>query len=304
MCYFLRFVSLAVIVLSLVSPAAAQDAVALVKEGQKLLQSGDAEGAQARFEAAAKANPKSFDAHYALGRVLDLRGRYAAARHHLEEAGALATAQQQKEQVTTAIAVSYAFERKPDSAAASYERIYDPQVAENQLDGAAATANAIARVYLESGDIDKAEEWYRTGFETAKQIPQLKAEELDLWEFRWLHAQARIAARRGTADAAWKHAAAAKAVFDKGSIEDQAPQVPYLMGYVAFYSGDFPRAIKELQAADQRDAFILGLIARAYEKLGQPEQAAAYHQKVLGTSSHNINAAFSRPEAMKYLEKR
>lgn len=290
--------------LSFAAAAAAQDAAALVKEGQKLLRAGDAPGARARFEAAVKANPKSFDAHYALGRVLDMTGRYAEARRHLEEAGSVATAPEQKEQVTTAIAVSYAFERKPDSAAAYYERIYDPQVAGNDLDGAAATANAIARVYLESGNIDKAEEWYRTGFETAKQIPQLKAEQLDLWEFRWLHAQARIAARRGQADLAWKHAADASKIFEKGTIEDQAPQVPYLMGYVAFHTGDFARAVKELQGADQDDAFILGLMARAYEKLGQPQQAEAFHKKVLGSSSHNINAAFSRPEALQYLEKR
>lgn len=282
-------------------PATAQQASDLVKEGQKLLEAGDLAAAQARLEAAAKADPKSFDAHYALGRVLDLRGRYAEARTHFEEAGAIATELERKEQVTSAIAVSYAFERKPDEAAKYYERIFDRQMDASELDGAAATANAIGRVYLESGNSEKAEEWYRTGFETAKQIPQLKSEEIDLWDFRWHHAQARIAARRGNIDAAWKHAAGARAALEKGSIENQREQLPYLMGYVAFYAKDYGRAVKELSAANQNDPFILGLVAQAYDKLGQKDQAAAFYRKVLATSTHNINAAFSRPEARRYL---
>jgi tetratricopeptide (TPR) repeat protein len=282
-------------------PALAQQAAGLVEEGTKMLEAGETAKAQERFEAAVKADPKSFQAHYALGRVLDLNGQYVEARTHLEEAGAIATEPDQKEQVTAAIAVSYAFERKPDEAARHYQRIFDQQMEANELDDAAATANAIGRVYLESGNADKAEEWYRTGHETAKQIPKLKSEEIDLWDFRWHHAQARIAVRRGDVDGAWKHAAAARATLDKGAIPDQRVQLPYLMGYIAFHAKDYQRALKELAVADLKDAFILGLLGQASERLGQKNQAAALYRKVLSTSSHNINAAFSRPEARRFL---
>jgi tetratricopeptide (TPR) repeat protein len=297
-----RFGFVVALAAAVVQPVRAQGVDRLVDEGTKLLEAGESVKAQERFEAAVKADPKSFEAHYALGRVLDLNGQYAEARTHLETAGAIATEPERKEQVTSAIAVSYAFERKPDEAARYYQRIFDRQMEATALDDAAATANAIGRVYLESGNPQKAEEWYRTGYETARQIPQLKSEELDLWDFRWHHAQARIAARRGDVDAAWKHAADARAKVEKGTIEEQRVQLPYLEGYVALYAKDYGRAVKELSAADQRDPFVLGLLAKAHDALGHKGQAAALHRRVLSTSSHNINAAFSRPEARRYLE--
>ena len=57
-------------------------------------------------------------------------------------------------------------------------------------------------------------------------------------------------------------------VLDKGTNEDQRIQYPYLAGYVALYAKDYQTAIAELQKADQRDPFILLLIAQAYEKSG------------------------------------
>lgn len=279
---------------------AAQGPASPLAEGQKLLRAGDLAGAQARFERAVAEDPKSYDAHYALGRVLDLNGAYGAARKQFEEALALAP-ESEREQPLTAIAVSYVFEGRPDDAARYYLRVFDAQSAANRFDGAAATANAIARVYLEAGNLDKAAEWYSTGRETAKQIAQMKAEEIDLWEFRWQHAQARLAARRGDPAGAREHMRQARRVLDKGTNDDQKIQWPYLAGYVAFHTGDYAAAVKELQAADERDPFVLGLIAQAYDKLGQKDRAREYFQKVLATPAHTINAAYSWPQARQYL---
>ncbi len=279
---------------------AAQAGMTPLAEGQKLLRGGDVAGAQARFEAAVAEDPKSYDAHYALGRVLDLSGEYARARKHFEEALALAP-ESDREQPLTAIAVSYAFEGRPDDAASYYQRVFDAQSAADRFDAAAATANAIARVYLEAGHLDKAAEWYSTGRETARQIAQLKADEFDLWEFRRHHAQARLAARRQDPAAAREHMRQARRILDKGTNEDQKIQWPYLAGYVAFYAGDYAAAVKELQAGDERDPFILGLIAQAYDKLGQKDRAREYFAKVLATPAHTINAAYSWPEAKRYL---
>ena len=279
---------------------AAQGPASLLAEGQKLLRAGDLTGAQARFEQAVAEDPKSYDAHYALGRVLDLNGQYALARKHFEDALALAS-DTDREQPTTAIAVSYAFEGRPDEAAKYYQRVFDAQSAAERFDGAAAAANAIARVYLEAGNLEKAAEWYATGRETAKQIGKMKAEEIDLWEFRWQHAQARLAARRGDPAGAREHMRQARRILDKGTNEDQKIQWPYLSGYVAFHSGDYATAVKELQAGDQKDPFILGLIAQAYDRLGQKNRAREYFLKVLATPAHTINAAYSWPRAKEYL---
>ncbi len=177
--------------------------------------------------------------------------------------------------------------------------MFDAQTAAQDFTGAAETANELARIYLESGDLDDAYKWYRTGYETARRKPNMLEAEKDLWDFRWAHAQARIAVRRGKRDEAQKHVAAAKAILDKGGNPDQVRFYPYLTGYVALYAGDYKTAIAELQKADQRDPFILSLLAQAFEKSGDNAQAMEYYRKVLASNAHNPTNAFARPLAKK-----
>ena len=99
-------------------------------------------------------------------------------------------------------------------------------------------ANEAARVGIESGDLDLAYQLYKKGRDLGLQEPDIKPDRKDLWEFRWEHAQARIAARRGDKAEAQKHVAAAKAILDRGVIDkSQAQFFPYLTGYVALYTG-------------------------------------------------------------------
>ncbi len=110
-----------------------------------------------------------------------------------------------------------------------------------------------------------------------------------------------MAARRGQRAEAAQHVAAAKAILDKGKIPDQARFFPYLTGYVALYTGDAKTAISEFQRADQKDPFILSLLAQAYEKAGDKAQAMMYYRKVVAIDTHNPPNAFARPLAMKKL---
>jgi tetratricopeptide (TPR) repeat protein len=142
---------------------------------------------------------------------------------------------------------------------------------------------------------------YKSGYETAQRKPDLTDADKNLWLFRWEHAQARIAARRGKADEAHQHVAAAKAALDKANNPDQARFFPYLTGYVAFYTADYKTAIADLQKADQRDPLILALLAESYEKSGDRSQAMDYYRKVLASNAHNPTNAFARPLAKKKL---
>jgi tetratricopeptide (TPR) repeat protein len=158
-------------------------------------------------------------------------------------------------------------------------------------------ANELARVCLESGDVDAAAKWYRTGYDAGPREPNIKPERKDLWDFRWEHAQARLAARRGNAAEAKKHAEAAKAVLDKGTNPDQAQFFPYLTGYVAFYGGDYQTAVAELQKGNLNDPFILVMIGQGYEKLGDQSKATEFYKKALASNAHNPTGAFARPIA-------
>src|SRR4029079_6723378 len=122
-------------------------------------------------------------------------------------------------------------------------------------------ANRMPCVCLESGDAAQAEAWYRKGFEAGKQDTTNQNSGPELWTFRWEHAQARIAARRGQKAEAATHVAAAKAVLDSGKLpQQQAAFFPYLTGYVAFYGGDYAKAATDLQQAHQNERILMSLL--------------------------------------------
>ena len=285
------------------TPASAKspaDAADFVKQARKLNSEGKQDEALSLYNQALQASPNSVDAHLGAGAALDLKGQYDEARKHFAKAIEVAPPENRNGALRN-MAFSYAFERKAKDAARYEQMAFDSLMNQQKDTDAAGVANELARIYLESGDIDDAARWYKTGYDTAMRQPDLKDSDKDLWNFRWEHAQARFAARRNQKAEAQKHVAAAKAILDKGTNPDQSPFYPYLTGYVAFYGGDYSTAITELQKADQRDPFILVLLAQAYEKSGDKAQATEYYRKVLASNIHNPTNAFARPIARQKL---
>ncbi len=280
--------------------AKTEDAQELVKQGEKLGTEGKTDEALALYQRAAELDPNLYQAQLFLGVTFDLQGKYEEARRHLAKAIDLAS-EQQTVQALRVMAVSYAFERNTAKAAQYEQRAFDQQDKWKQYADAAGTADELARIYLEFGEYDKAWQWYQTGHETAMKIPNLTPAQKDLWQFRLEAAQARIAARRGQKQAAQQHLAACKALIDKADNPDQAQFYPYLAGYVALYTGDYATAIKDLQQANQKDAFVLSLLAQTYDKLGDKAHARDYYEKVMGIYTHNPSNAFARPAARQYL---
>jgi len=287
---------------ALASPpqAGRPDPVALATEGRNLSVHGKLNEALARYQQALALDPKLFDAHYGAGLVLDLQGHYTRARQELTSAIALAPPGA-RDLALEAMGVSYAFQADAAGAAVYYRRLFDRQLERGNLDGAAGTANALGRVYLESGDPAHAREWYRRGYDTAMRQTGLDARAVALWKFRLAHADGRIAVRRGDVAAARRAVATAKAIVDSPIGADQKPDYEYLVGYVDFYAGEYPAAIAALRQANQKDAFILGLLAQAFEKTGDLARAREYYAKVLTVNAHDLQDAFARPLAEKRL---
>ena len=284
------------------SAAAAQessDASALVQKGRRLVAEGKLTEGLTLYEQALAAQPTLADAHLATGIALDLLGRYPDARRHLTQAIDLAPPEL-KANTLGAMAVSYAFERRTSDAAAFYQQVYDLDQAAQRPAGAAATANALGRLYLETGDVKKARQWYQTGYEMARRQPDEPSSQLALWELRWLHAQGRIAAREGDAAAARRHVEAARQLVAKTpALKEEGPVVAYLAGYVALYTGDVATARSELARADQRDPFNLMLQAEAAEKGGDTAAARGFWAAVLTLYGHGLQHALSRPVAQR-----
>jgi len=276
------------------------DALDLVKQGQKLYSEGKQDEALALYLRALQLSPDLYQAQLAAGMALDVESKYQVARMHLDKAIAAAKPEQ-KVQALRTMAVSYAFTRDADHAATYERQAFDLQYADKKFEDAAGTADELARIYLESGDVDNAFQWYQTGHLTALLKPNMTPAEKDLWEFRWESAMARIRARQDQKQEAQKHLAAAKALLDKGTNPDQTRFYPYIAGYVAFYADDYKTAIAEFQKADQKDPFVLSMLAQAYEKSGDKAKATEYYKAVLTIYSHNPTNAFARPLAQQKL---
>ncbi len=287
-------------VLAKAHQAPASETQDLIKQARKANSEGKQDEALALYRQSLEKNPNQYEAYVGIGAVLDLKGQYDDARKQFAKAIDLAPADSKAIPMRN-MAFSYAFQRQPAEAAKYEQPLFDEAVSKQNYAGAAETANELARIYLESGDLDNAYKWYETGFDNAFKEPKMKDADKDLWNFRWEHAQARIAARRSQCSEAQKHVAAAKTIIDKGTQPDQVPFFPYLTGYVAYYCGDTKTAIADLQKANQRDPFILVLLAQAYEKSGDKAQATDYYRKVLAINGHNPTNAFARPIAKEKL---
>jgi tetratricopeptide (TPR) repeat protein len=272
-----------------------------VNQGQQLMRDGKLPDALALYRQILQTSPDSLPANIAAGSVLDVMGKGEEARKYFTKAIDVADTPEGKASSKRAMAISYAFEGNCGKTVEYEQQVFDFHGSVKNFFQQGETANEAARVCIDSGNLDAAHKWYQIGHDTGLKEPDIKPARQDLWNFRWEHAQARIAARRGDQAEAQKHVAVAKAILDKGTIPEQSPFFPYLKGYVAFYSGDYKVAIEELKQANQNDPFIQCIIGETYEKLGEKDEAMEYYRKASKAVSHNSAAAYAVPFAKKKL---
>ena len=240
---------------------------------------------------------------------LDLEGKGPEAREIFQKAIDSAATPSAKANAERAMAMSWAFEGNCAKTGESEQKVIDywtTQETENPGNAfyqEGETADEAARVCIDAGDLDSAARWYKKGHDFGLKEPNISADRKALWEYRYEHALARIAARRGNKAEAEKHVAAAKAELAK--MTDLRPQqesfLPYLTGYVAFYLGDYKTALADLEKANQNDAFIQCLIGQSYEKLGDKDRAMEFYRKASAVRGHNPPAAYAKPFARKKL---
>ena len=214
-------------------------------------------------------------------------------------------------QAQRAMAMSYAF----DGNCAKAIELEEPVIAywatrekeepQNAFFQQGETANEAARVCIDAGKLDQAEQWYRKGSELGNKEPSPRTHPKALWDYRLAHALARLAARRGNKEAAAHQIAEARQALASDSVmaKQQARFLPYLTGYVALYTGDLKTAEADLLRAvamegNSTDPFMHCLLAMTYEKEGRAEEAKAMYRKAYDLATgHNPPSAFVRPFA-------
>jgi tetratricopeptide (TPR) repeat protein len=272
-----------------------------VKQAHQLMHDGKLPDALTVFQNELKTSPDSHEALIGAGTVLDLQQHGEEARKYFEKAIASAKTDDEKNGSNRAMAMSWAFEGNCPQTVLYEQKVLDAAKAKNDLTRAAEIANEEARACIDSGDIETANVWYEEGHKLALSQPNLTDAQKDLWNFRMEHAAARVAVRINEDEDPWKHVTAAKAILDKGNIPQQQIFYPYLVGYVAFYKGDYKKALENFQQANQDDPFIQCMIAQTYESLGDKDHATEFYRKAAAATGHNPASAYAIRVAKKKL---
>ena len=158
--------------------------------------------------------------------------------------------------------------------------------------------NSMARINLENGRLEEAMKAYEKGFES---VPgsKLPEEQKKIWLGRLHHGRGRTLARMGRHDEAWAEAETIKKMIDEGGEAGKPfePAYHYLAGYVKLEKGDYAAAIEHLKQADPDDPFHKLLLARAYEKAGDRDNARKAYQDVVDSPQNNLDRALAYREA-------
>jgi tetratricopeptide (TPR) repeat protein len=269
--------------------------------GPELIRQGKLEEALAVYRAEAEASPKSVAANNGVGVVLDLMGRYSEARHYLTQAIKAARTPFDRALAQRAMAIGHGFAGDCKGAEKYESSAFEFYLGTSDFYNAGEVGDELGRLCLVAGDLNRATEWYRKGNDAGLDEPNITQDRKDLWSFRLAHAKARIAVRRGKPEEALKYVKEARAILDRSRNPEQGQYFPYLVGYVAFYAGDYPAALTALQRASASDPFIQCLLAQTYEASGDREKALEYYRKAASSTAHSVPAAYARPFAQRKL---
>ena len=162
--------------------------------------------------------------------------------------------------------------------------------------------NSIARINLENGRLEEAMKAYEKGYESVpgSSIPD---DQKQVWLGRLHHGRCRTLARMGKHEEAWAEAQKIKKMIDDGGepAKQYIPAWHYLAGYLKLEAGDYQAAVDELKQANPQDPFHNLLLARAYEKVGDKENARKTYQAVVDSQQNGLERALAYPEAKRKL---
>lgn len=199
------------------------------------------------------------------------------------------------------------YEGKPDPALKTLDEFMDRYNRNGAAQGFPPVWiwNHKARINLEFGRTAEALRCYEIGYKSVPPVANTQIDSINklVWQGRMHHGRARTLAKMGKHDEAWKIVEQVKKMIEDGGKEGEQywPAYHYLAGYVVLEKGDYETAIEHLKQTDLTDPFHKVLLARAYMKSGNKEEALKLCGEITKTTTNNIERALSYPEAKKIL---
>jgi tetratricopeptide (TPR) repeat protein len=258
--------------------------------------------ATSAFEAANKIDASTPRASAFIGNCYLLQDKYDKARTYYKQAVAKIDGNAAPFLPFLGQAWSYLYQNKPDDAlkiAHDFLDRYNRSSAAQSFPPVAIW-NQIGRINLEFGRLDEAMRCYENGYKTVPPS-QIDSTQKKVWLGRMLHGEARTLAKMGKYDEAWKIAENLKGMIEGGGEEAKQywEAYHYLAGYIKLESGDHKAAVEHLKQADKDDPFHKLLLARAYLKVGEKQQAVQLCEEIIKSTTNNVERALSYPEAKK-----
>ena len=124
--------------------------------------------------------------------LLDTLGQTGEAKKVYQKAVDGAADPAAKANAHRSLAMSYAFDGDCRNTIKFEQMVIDYWVTVPDYYQQGEMANEAARVCIDSGDLDRAEKWYKTGHDLGIKEPNIAPGRRALWEFRTEHALARI----------------------------------------------------------------------------------------------------------------
>ena len=165
--------------LAAILAAATATLLAWQPTGAQLVNAGRFEDALKVFQSDLATVPESVAANNGAGVALDLMGRYVEARPYFSAAIKSGHTPLERALAERAMAIGFGFAGDCGNAEKLEKRAFEFYRETNDFPNAGDVADELARLCLDSGDFDRASEWYQRGHDTGFEEPNISAARRD-----------------------------------------------------------------------------------------------------------------------------
>ena len=253
------------------------------------------------YKKAVQLNPAFAFSQGKIGDNLVFLEKYEEGREAYRQAIEMATTPSEKLMPMAALAHSYIYEGQPEQAIVEGEKVLQMANQEALPEWQAGTHASHCEIYLESGNLDKAEQSLAEckKIVLASQLsPTLKEE----FAKSALFDEAMIAAKRKDFTKALAKADEFKAMVATGKNPKEMENHHALLGRIYFEKREYAKAVDHLKQANQENPYTLYLLAFATTDAGDMAKGAELYKKVASWNENSLDYAFVRSKAKMALE--